>query len=146
MAAKQVANTKFKFSVTQMGVNTPGITSGGDGDVSVQESTTAKIEGAAVLVEKITQNMAAVQWGCEGPTKNSTAVTEAFVGGVFNIISTAVKTGADGKHCMRKGDFVMCTCTCTAPQKGSPPPPPVITMGGCKIEISDAGQEVTVAS
>ncbi len=146
MAVKLIANNRFKFSVTQMGVNSPGITSGSDGDVLVQESTTTKIEDGAVLVEKITQNMAAVQWGCEGPTKNSTAVTEVFSGGVFSIISTAIKTGADGKRCMRKGDFVMCTCTCTAPQKGSPPPPPVITMGGCKIEISNAGQRVTVAS
>lgn len=93
MAVKQIVNKNFKFSVTQMGVNRPGITSGGSGDVLVQESGTAQAGGGAVLVEKITQDRAALQWGCEGPTKNTTAVTEVFSGGFSPLFQRLSKPG-----------------------------------------------------
>lgn len=140
MSGKEIVNEGFEFSVNQMGVNKPGITKGNQSNVIVEKSLTSQASKKAILTTKITQTNAALNWQCEGPTKMTTAISEIFVGGAFNIMSSAVKTKVDGKPCVLNGDFIICNCTCTAPQKGSPPPPPVITPGICKIEIINAGQ------
>ena len=137
---KKIVNKNFQFSVTQMGANIPGIKSGGLSDVDVEISPKSKAGGDSILTTKIGQMKAASDWSCEGPTKDTTAASETITGGIFNILSTAVKSMSDGKPCMLEGDFAICNCICTAPQK-TYPPNTVVTPGICKIMINYAGQD-----
>jgi len=140
---EEIANEDFEFSVTQQGAAFPGISTGGESDVTVTKSPKNKAVDKQVLTDKVEQSNAFNDWGCMGPLEKAGTGTliSTIITGIFVIIAGSTKCKAEGKFCMLKGDFALCQCSgIEQPSGGPPPPPPVPFVGACKIEITDAGQ------